>query len=548
MSLHPEVSYLMPEETERVARAAFPRGNMYMRMRDTFGQMYDHQPFVPLFSARGRPAEAPARLALVTVMQFAEGLSDRQAADAVRSRIDWKYALSLELTDPGFDSSVLSEFRTRLLANGAETLLLETLLTRFGEQGLLKVRGKQRTDSSHVLAAVRALNRVELVGETVWHALNVLATVAPEWLRVHTPPEWVERYAYRCDEYRLPKGKAAQQARAETIGTDGVTLLTTIYGDTAVGWLRTVPAIETLRRVWMQNYLSTEGRTRWRTNDNIPPSAQFISSPYDTDAHLGKKGSICWVGYKVHLTETCEEDAPHLITHVETTAAPTADGAVTPRIHRALHAQDRLPAIHLVDTGFLDAELLVTSRRDYGVELLGPTRKDQRWQARAAEGFGIDNFTIDWEARKATCPEGHASVEWVPRIDNRGNDSIYIRFSRADCGPCPSRARCTRSTYARRAIAVRPQAQYDVLQQRRQFEGSRTYTKIYAKRAGIEGTISQGVRRCRMRRSRYVGATKTHLQHVVTAAALNFVRVSAWLAGTPRARTRRAPFAALMSP
>jgi transposase len=459
MSLHPHGVYHMPEETERVAQAAFPRSNSYMRMRDTFGQMYGDQAFLPLFSSRGRPAEAPARLALITVMQFAEGLSDRQAADAVRSRIDWKYALSLELTDPGFDSSVLSEFRTRLITNGAEVMLLETLLTRFREQGLLKVRGKQRTDSTHVLAAVRALNRLELVGETMWHALNVLATVAPQWLRGHTPPEWIERYAYRHDEYRLPKGKEAQQARAETIGADGIALLTTIYGDTAPRWLRDVPAIETLRRIWLQNYLHTEGGTRWRANDDIPPSAQFISSPYDTDAHLGKKGSICWIGYKVHLTETCEEDVPHLITHVETTAAPTADGAVTPKIHSALHAQDRLPAIHLVDTGFLDAELLVTSRRDYGVDLFGPARKDQRWQARAAEGFGIDHFVVDWEARKAICPEGHASVEWVPRIDNRGNDSIYIRFSRADCGPCPSRARCTRSRYARRAIAVRPQAQ-----------------------------------------------------------------------------------------
>lgn len=156
MSLHPEGGYLMPEDTERVARAAFPRGTMYMRMRDPFGQMYDHQPFLPLCSARGRPAEAPARLALVPVMQCAEGLSARQAADAVRSRIDWKYALRLELTDPGFDTSVLSAFRTRVLANGVETMLLETLRPRFGEQGLLKVQGTQRTDSTHVLAAVWA--------------------------------------------------------------------------------------------------------------------------------------------------------------------------------------------------------------------------------------------------------------------------------------------------------------------------------------------------------------------------------------------------------
>ena len=183
MSLRPEAIPPVPEETCRVAQAAFPRGNIYMRMRDELGTIYDDQLFIALFPARGQPAESPWRLALTTVMQFAEGLSDRQAADAVRSRLDWKYALSLELTDPGFDHTVLSEFLARLVAGQAEQLLLETLLTRVRERGLLKVRGRQCTDSTHVLAAIRVLNRLELVGETVRHALNSLAVVAPDWLR-----------------------------------------------------------------------------------------------------------------------------------------------------------------------------------------------------------------------------------------------------------------------------------------------------------------------------------------------------------------------------
>jgi transposase len=183
MSLHPQGVPPVPEETRRIAQAAFPRGNVYMRMRDELGVIYDDQLFASLFSARGQPAMSPWRLALTTVMQFAEGLSDRQAADAVRSRIDWKYALSLELIDPGFDHTVLSEFRTRLVAGQAEQLLLDTLLTRMRERGLLKARGRQRTDSTHVLATIRTLNRLELVGETVRYALNSLAVVAPDWLR-----------------------------------------------------------------------------------------------------------------------------------------------------------------------------------------------------------------------------------------------------------------------------------------------------------------------------------------------------------------------------
>src|SRR5262245_28436669 len=193
MSLHPQEIPPVPEETRRVAQAAFPRGNVYTRLRDEFGTIYDDQLFIALFPARGQPAESPWRLALTTVMQLAEGLSDRQAADAVRSRIDWKYVLGLELTDPGFHHPVLSEFRTRLITGEAEQLRLATLLTRARTQGLLKARGRQRTDSTHVVAAMRVLTRLERVGETRRAALNSLAMVAPGWLQALAPLEWYDR-------------------------------------------------------------------------------------------------------------------------------------------------------------------------------------------------------------------------------------------------------------------------------------------------------------------------------------------------------------------
>src|SRR5919202_3999552 len=176
MSLRPEPIGPVPDETSRVARAALPTGNPYMRMRDELQALVEDDELAHLFPKRGQPAERPWRLALVTIFQFVEDLSDRQAADAVRARIDWKYALGLELENPGFDHTVLSEFRGRLVENGAERLLLDVFLEQFRRYGLLKAHGRQRTDSSHVLAAVRALNRLELVRETLRHALDVLAT------------------------------------------------------------------------------------------------------------------------------------------------------------------------------------------------------------------------------------------------------------------------------------------------------------------------------------------------------------------------------------
>ena len=208
-------------------------------------------------------------------------------------------------------------------------------------------------------------------------------------------------------------------------------------------------------------------------------------------------------------------------------------------IHHALAAKDLLPNLHIVDTGYLDAELLLASRDDYGVQLLGPTRRDQRWQARAKEGFGMAAFAIDWDRRRARCPRRCESIQWNERTDVRGNASIYIRFANADCGPCPCRAQCTKAP--RWSIAIRPRARYEALQARRALQETETFAAEYARRAGIEGTISQGVRAFGLRRAQYIGAAKTHLQYILTAAAIDFVRVTQWLDDAPVAKTHRSP-------
>ena len=234
---------------------------------------------------------------------------------------------------------------------------------------------------------------------------------------------------------------------------------------------------------------------------------------------------------------------------METTAGPTDDSAATPLIHAALKARDLLPSVHIVDTGFLDAELLVTSRDEYGVELLGPTRGDYRWQARAGEGFDAQHFQIDWDRQRATCPAGRTSISWTPAVDNRTNEVIKITFSSTDCRRCASLAQCCRSQkkYPRRTITVRPQARHEALLAARQRQATDAFAAAYATRAGIEGTLSRGIHTCALRRTRYVGQTRTHLGHVFTAAALNFLRLGEWLTERPRAKTRHAPFAKLMA-
>jgi transposase len=547
MSLQPQPLSPVPDETARVARAAFPQRNTCLLLRDELGTIFADADFAALYPVRGQPAEAPWRLALVTVLQFVANLSDRQAADAVRARIDWKYALGLELTDPGFDSTVLSEFRTRLLTGSAEQRLLEAVLDCCRARGWLKARGRQRTDSTHVLARIRAVNRLECAGETLRAALNTLAVVAPEWLRAHSQAAWVERYGRRLDDARLPTGQEERLAYARQVGEDGGAVLAAVYAPAAPAWLREVPAVETLRRVWVQQFYEEAGQLRWRTEaDGLPPAQAFINSPYDREARYAKKRTTSWVGYKVHLTETCEDDAPHLISHVATTAAPVADSDVTPRIHQELRGQDLLPAKHLVDTGYVDAELLVSSRQQYGVNLIGPTRADHQWQAQAAAGFAARAFTIDWEKQQATCPQGQRSSSWSPAVDRGHNQVIKIKFATSDCQACPRRAQCTQAK--RRSITVRPQEQYLALQAARERESSEEFKQEYARRAGVEGTISQGVRACGLRRARYVGAAKAHLQHLATAAAINVLRISSWLMDRPREQTRTPAFVSLLAP
>jgi transposase len=194
MSLKPSPIEPVPEETARIAKAAFRKGNPLLKLRDELGAIFADADFADLFPRRGQPGLAPWRLALVTLLQFREDLADRRAAEAVRARIDWKYLLGLELADPGLDASVLCEFRARLVAGGAEERLLDRLLARCRELGLLKACGRQRSDTTHVLAAIRVLNRLELVGETLRAALNELATIAPDWLRAAAPKGWHERY------------------------------------------------------------------------------------------------------------------------------------------------------------------------------------------------------------------------------------------------------------------------------------------------------------------------------------------------------------------
>ena len=545
MTLHAFDDRVIPEETVRVAKAAFPKGNPYMKMRDELGVLYQDSDFADLFPTTGQSGLSPGQLALTTVMQFAEGLSDRQAAEAVRGRIDWKYALNMDLSDPGFDHSVLSEFRGRLIEGGEAERLLDDMLVKFKEKGWLKSRGRQRTDSTHVLGAVRQLNRLECVGETMRQALAALAEAAPEWVLSQVTADWFDRYGPRFESYRLPKEKQEKAALQLQIGEDGWHLLAAIYDPQTPTELQTLLAVEIMRQIWIQQYYVENGQLQWREQDNLPPNSLLIQSPYDIEVRNRTKRSLNWTGYMAHLTETCEEDSPNLIVNVETTPATSADIKVLTPIHTHLADKDLQPGEHLVDTSYVDGHHLHTSKQDYGVDLVGPVPPNSSWQAQAGQGFDLPCFAIDWDAQTVTCPQGRVSHRWQAGAAANGKAVIQVHFRRADCRACDCRDQCTQSHTAPRALQFKPRPEYEALQAARQRQATDAFKQTYKKRAGVEGTISQGTRAFDLRQSRYIGLAKTHLQHIAIAAAINLSRLWAWWNDQPKAQTRRSKFLAL---
>ena len=442
----------VPAQTERVARAAFPRGNVDLLLRDRLGPMFDDTAFGDLYPALGQPAYAPWRLALITLMQFREGLSDRQAAEAVRARIDWKYLLALDLADPGVDHSVLCEFRARLLEHQAGERLLARVLDAAREAGLLKTRGRQRTDSTHVLAAVRDLNRVELLAETLRATLNAISAVAADWLQRLAGLEWHKRYGRRVEEARLPRSGPKRDAYVAQVGADGFRLLDALTAPDVPTAASGLPAVAVLRRVWERHFE--------RLDDDLGPGAppkvrlrvvrgrgsgDRIESPYDVDARFRAKSGTDWTGTMVHLTETCDPSAPRLLLHADTTPANVHEAKRTEPIHAALVAKGLAPAEHRVDAAYVSAEHLVAARERHGIELIGPARPVQNWQTKEKGAFLITDFAVDWDRRLARCPEGRESTGWGEYRDTTsGRPYVRANFSPADCQPCLARARLTR--------------------------------------------------------------------------------------------------------
>src|SRR5229473_1052371 len=341
MSMKPHGLEPIPEETRRLVQRLCPKGTMVTQLRDALGPIYSDEQFAHLFPKRGRAAEAPWRLALVTVLQAIEGLTDRQAAEYVRTRI--------------------------------------------------------------------------------------------EWLQAQLNPEWFDRYVHRFELARFPKAETQRQLLREQVGQDVGQLLACIDKERTPQSVRSEPSVTLLRQVFAQHYEGQGPQVRWRDGPAVS-NEQRIVSPYDPEARSSRKRDSVWLGFKVHLTETCDQDpsCPHLITHVETTVATLQDSEVLAPIGEQLRTKDLAPAEHYVDQAYPSGPELLRQAR-LGTQIIGPVGQDPSWQQREQTGYAVSDFALDWHAQVATCPQGHQSVGWTHPPDRRQHPTVVIRFAEATC-------------------------------------------------------------------------------------------------------------------
>jgi transposase len=320
--------------------------------------------------------------------------------------------------------------------------------------------------------------------------------------------------------------------------------------------LRELARMEALRRTWQRHDERTarepaapgappERRVRFQASRDLPPAAEGIASPYEVEARYRHKRDTAWTGSMVHVSETCEPTAPHLLTHVHTTPATVHEAQCTEPIQQALMEKDVPPREHLVDAASISSELLVRSRDEQDIILRGPTRPSQGWQTQVEGAYSVEQFVVDWEQQQVRCPQGQVSAKWWEHGGGQGSRPIMVELATQTCAPCPVRAACTRAKRRGRRRGLPPRAEAEAVAAARTWYASAEGKAQYGQRAGIEGTLSQGVRAFGLRRTRYWGLAKTHLQHVAIAAAINIDRMVAWLDERPRAMTRISRFAAL---
>lgn len=527
MCLKIQSPWVMPKETGRIGKLLLREKDPYRLMGDQLFEKWKEEEFADLYSSEGKPGYSPVILAFVSVFQFMERLADRQAAQALRMRLDWKYALHLPLEDAGFDFSVLSEFRDRLIEGKAEQRVFEKLVEEIRALGLIKERGKQRSDSIAMLVKVRRLSRIETVVETLRLAVVALVEVNREWCEEIIPPSWEDKYGERFvrQRYREQEWKEYET----NIGNDGMWLLKRLTDGGAPAELQDLPAVQVLGTVWAQQFREAQGQMVYKDLKKYDGHTQ-IQNPHDPEARYSRKRKFEWLGDKVQVTETEDEGYPHIITDMLATDSNQTDYEELPLIQDRLIQRQCKPGEHYVDAGYMSGPNLAHSR-ELEIDLIGPLPEVVTPQDLIPDGITQAQFQMDPQQKCVTCPQGHQA-----RHPNLVVHAWSFHFPQKLCAACPLRSRCCTGQGGR---TVGMSMHYDLVQAARARQKTEVFKKDYHQhRSGVEGSLSALVRGNGMRVSRYIGHKKRRVQALFTGCAANLKRTAHWLAGE-RPQVRR---------
>lgn len=518
MSLQQSLSRFVPADTALVCHAIMALTSPYRLIGDSYQDFVPFEcEFAVMYEDTGRGAVSPVLLSLVTVLQMLEKLPDRVAADHVVLRLDWKYALHLPLNYAGFHFSILSDFRLRLIKHGKERFVFDHLVQRLVELGFIKRRAKVRTDSTHILAVVERLQQVGLVTESLRMALAAVQNEASNWTERTLPVVFREQYHQPLNTYGMGDDEINRQL--VQAGRDSFWFLGQI-DQSAPKEVRELQAVAVLRTVLSQQF---PGGPEAPPARRRPTGSEVIESPYEPEARYATKRGKSHIGYKMQVTETYDEDLPHLIVDIEPTSALANDSPELANIQARLLERQIVPSEQQVDQGYMSGENIARSAKQ-GTELLGVPLEDTQ----GPEGFRQADFEIDEAAQQVTCPAGQTSVVWSNRPSDEGTPcQVYVRFSAQTCQACPHFGVCTPSSQGR-SLTLHPYRH--LLAERRAEAKTEVYKERLHPRAGVEGTISELVRAHGMRRARYRGAAKQRLQAFFIGAAANLKRLARFLA------------------
>jgi transposase len=520
MCLKVKLPWEMPEETGRVGKILLKENDPYRLIGDQLFEKWEEEEFADLYSHEGKPGYSPVILAFVSVFQFMERLADRQAAQALRMRLDWKYALHLPLEDEGFDFSVLSEFRDRLIEGKAEKRVFEKLVEQIRAMGLVKERGKQRSDSIAMLVKVRRLSRIEMVVETLRLAVVALVEANREWCEEVIPPSWEEKYGERFVRQRYSEQEWKEYET--NIGNDGAWLLKRLRDGGAPAELQELPEVQVLSTVWAQQFHEAQGQMVYKELKKYDGHTQ-IQTPHDPEARYSRKRKFEWLGDKVQVTETDDEGYPHIITDIVATDSNQTDYEELPLIQARLIERQCKPGEHYVDAGYMSGPNLAHSQ-DLKIDLIGPLPEVVTPQDLLTDGITQAHFQLDPIEKIATCPQGHQA-----RNPSLVVNTWNFHFPAKVCAVCPVRTRCCTGKAGR---SVGMNIHYDLVQAARARQKTEAFKKDYHQhRSGVEGSLSALVRGHGMRVSRYIGQKKRNVQAIFTGCAADLKRTARWRAG-----------------